>query len=351
MNAQPPAPHSRPARHWRLVALRIVLLGVLLCVVTSLVCEFALRVARPFPLDPPLYPGDVAEDAQLRGSTRLDPALGWRFEPDAVVSDRGPDFELEYRCDRDGFRATAPRASSERSVLFVGDSFTFGVGVASQDTFVERFAAAFDGVQAHNLGMAGYGVDQMLCALREVGLARQPDVVIAAFVLDDFTRSTTAYRYRNGWMRKPTFVLEDDALVELTEANAPGSLRRWFEQNLALSELTRRVARRAEMQWGSGERLDLNLRLLVEMATLCRARGIEFAALHLPQRGAWTPLNAVAEPLESAGVPYLDLGAAPVDSPGRLYFRTDPHFNAAGHALVAERLAGFVAELGWLRAP
>lgn len=323
-------------------------MGLLLGVLTPVVCELALRIARPFPLDPPLYPGDVAEDAQLRGSTQLDTALGWRFEPNAVVVDRGPDFELEYRCDADGFRATAQRANSERSVMFVGDSFTFGVGVPSHDTFVERFAATVAGVQAHNLGMAGYGVDQMLCALREVGLARRPDVVIAAFVLDDFTRSTTAYRYRNGWMRKPTFVLEDDALVELTEANAPSALRRWFEQNLALSELVRRAARRAELQWGSGARLELNLRLLLEMSALCRERGIEFAAVHLPQRGAWKPLSAVAEPLARAGVAFLDLGAAPVDSPASLYFRTDPHFNAAGHAVVAERLAEFVAELGWL---
>lgn len=343
MSAPTPAPTPRAARRWR----RVALLGVLLGVLTPPVCELALRIARPFPLDPPLYPGDVAEDAQVRGSTRLDPDLGWRFEPNAVVADRGPDFELEYRCDADGFRATAAREDAERSVLFVGDSFTFGVGVAAEDSFVERFADEITGVQAHNLGMAGYGVDQMLCALREVGLARQPDLVIAVFVLDDFTRSTTAYRYRNGWMRKPTFVLEDDALVELTEANAPGAVRRWFEQSFALSELVRRAARRAELEWGFGARLELNLRLLVEMNALCQARGVEFAALHLPQRGAWKPLTALAEPLARAGVPFLDLGAAPIDSPGRLYFPKDPHFNAQGHALVAERLAAFVGELGW----
>lgn len=320
----------------------------MVCALTPLVGELALRVARPFPLDPPLYPGDVAEDAQVRGSTRLDPALGWRFEPNAVVADRGPDFELEYRCDADGFRAAAPRADAERNVLFVGDSFTFGVGVEAGDTFVEHFAASAGRVQAHNLGMAGYGVDQMLCALREVGLARKPELVIAVFVLDDFTRSTTSYRYRNGWMRKPTFGLEGDALVELTEANCPSAMRRWFEQNLALAELGRRVARRAELEWGVGARLELNLRLLIEMRELCRARGIEFAAVHLPQRGAWKPLSAVGAELARAGVPFLDLGATPVDSPGRLYFRSDPHLNPEGHALVAARLAEFVGGLGWL---
>lgn len=323
---------------------------LLVLLATCGLLEAGLRVLEPFPVEPPLYPRDVEHDAQVRGSTRIDPALGWRFEPFARVSDKGPDFELEYECDADGFRATPKRGDATQRIVFVGDSFTFGVGVGSTDTFVERVASELDGVEVHNLGMAGYGVDQMLCALREVGLARQPTLVIAVFVLDDFTRSTTSYRYRNGWMRKPTFALDGGELVERTPDNSPNAAWRWLSQNLALAELVRRVERRVELRWGVGERLDLNVRLLVEMREACRARGVEFAAVHLPQRGAWKRFDVLGERLASEDVALLDLGAQAVEAPAELYFRRDPHLNAAGHAWVAQRLAEFVAGRGWAAA-
>ncbi len=335
---------STPAKASRLRRSGLLLFALL---ATLALGEAALRALAPFPLDPPLYPGDVEPDAQLRGSTRIDAALGWRFEPHARVSDKGPDFELEYECDADGFRATPRVSGATQRIVFVGDSFTFGVGVPASETFVERTAGALERVEVHNLGMAGYGVDQMLCALREVGFAREPTAVLAVFVLDDFTRSTTSYRYRNGWMRKPTFALDADALVERTAENSPGAAWRWMSRNLAWAELARRVERRIELSWGVGERLALNARLLIEMRELCRARGIEFAAVHLPQRGAWRAFEPLAKRLERADVELLDLGAQAVAAPAELYFRRDPHLNAAGHAWVAERLVEFASARGW----
>ncbi len=323
--------------------------GVLLAAVLAAVVlgEALLRLLAPFPLEPPLYPGDVEHDAQVRGSTRIDPRLGWRFDPFARVNDTGPDFELEYECDADGFRATPRVAGANRRIVFVGDSFTFGVGVASAETFVERVAQELDDVEVHNLGMAGFGVDQMLCALRDVGLAREPTLVLAVFVLDDFTRSTTSYRYRNGWMRKPTFMLDGDTLLERTQENSPGAAWRWLSQNLALAELARRSERRAELRWGVGERLRLNVRLLVEMRELCRQREIEFAAVHLPQRGAWRRFDTLAARLAREDVALLDLGAEALESHAELYFRRDPHLNPSGHAWVSDRLAEFVVARGW----
>jgi hypothetical protein len=303
------------------------------------VAELTARAVSPYPLDPPLYPGDVEEHADLRSSTRLDPLLGWRFTADAVVRESTAEFDVTYACDSDGFRATARRDGAERCVVFLGDSFTFGSGVTGRATFVERVADLAPGVQPENLGLPGFGVDQMLCALREVGLARSPDVVVAAFVVDDLTRSLTSYRYRNGWMRKPTFVLESDALVPVSAEHAPNALLRWASHNMHAAEVWRRWTRKRGLDRGSGERFELNLALFLAMRDACRAQGADFLVLHLPQRERWLPLPSFAAAFARADVDFLDLGALAVEDPRALYFAKDPHFNARGHEFVAQALA------------
>jgi len=326
---------------------RLALLSIA-ALLALVVAEVGVRIVKPYPIDYPLYPGDVEEIAELRGTTRLDPQLGWRFEPNAVVQETGPDFSVAYQCDAEGFRAVRERADARQRVLFVGDSFTFGVGVEPQETFVERFADLAPGVQPENIGMAGFAVDQMWRALAHEFDARRPDVVIVSFVTDDLTRSMTAYRYRNGWMRKPTYQLEGGVLVEQTEANAPGSWTRFFERKFALAEVYRRAARSFGLRQGLGERFELNLRLFEAMRDYCRERGAKFLVVHLPQRGAWRPLESYAAEFEQSDTAYLDLGAAFVDSPNELYFPKDPHFNARGHEFVAQALHAHCEQRGWL---
>lgn len=313
--------------------------------------EVAVRVLKPYEIDYPLYPGDVEESADLRGSTRLDPHIGWRFEPNAVVRDDGPDFDVTYQCDADGFRAVCERPGATQRVMFVGDSFTFGVGVEGKDTFVERFADLSPGVRVDNVGMAGFGVDQMWRALVDAVEARKPDIVVVSFVIDDLTRSMTAYRYRNGWMRKPAYQLDDGALVELTAENSPGAAQRFFERKFELAEAYRRAMRSFGLRQGVGERFELNLRLFEAMRDYCHEHGAKFVVVHLPQRGAWRPTESFAAEFEQSSTPYLDLGATFVDTPSSLYFPKDPHFNAKGHEFVAHVLHDYCAELGWLPTP
>jgi hypothetical protein len=194
--------------------------------------------------------------------------------------------------------------------------------------------------------MAGFGVDQMWRALVEVALPLEPDVVVASFIVDDLTRSMTCYRYRNGWAEKPTYVLDGDELVPLTEANAPNSLTRFVEQRLYLAEVWRRASRRVGLDRGCGERFELNVAVFAAMHEACAASGATLVVVHLPDRGAWKPLPAFAEALAARGVRYFDLGGAAVSDPAELFYRKDPHFNAAGHAVAAREIGDYLEREG-----
>ncbi|MBM3989357.1 MAG: hypothetical protein FJ294_15545 [Planctomycetes bacterium] len=311
--------------------------------------EVALRVWEPFPRDLPWYPGDRTPEPSLKESTVVDPALGWHFAANAVIDDQSPEFHHAYRCNELGFREAlhgASDAPNATHVAFVGDSFTFGIGVATQEIFVERLAAEHAGVRVSNFGMAGFGVDQMWRALVEVALPREPDVVVASFIVDDLTRSMTCFRYRNGWAEKPTYVLDDGELAPMTETNAPGVLSRFVEQRLYLAEAWRRASRKFGLDHGCGERFELNLRIFEAMHEACEARGSTLVVVHLPDRGAWKPLPAFAESLAELGVRYFDLGASSVSDPAALFYRKDPHFNAAGHVVAAREIGAYLEREG-----
>ncbi|HVS08511.1 MAG TPA: SGNH/GDSL hydrolase family protein [Planctomycetota bacterium] len=338
---------ARTPRRRRIAAATAAALSALAAV------EILLRLAEPFPFEPPLYPGDRVAIERAGELTVLDPDVGGRFAPLAQVEDRRPDFRVVYRCGEEGFRASLePRAGDEeRRVVFVGDSFTFGVGVEAGETFVERIAELHPGTRVFNYGMAGYGVDQMWRALARFGLPRRPDVVVALFVADDLSRSMTSYRYRQGWMAKPTFTLTGGRLVARDERNGPPQLWRWLEQRLWILELGRRASAKFGLERGFGDRFELNVALLDAMRADCEGIGARLVAVHLPQRGAWKPLPAFARALEERGIPVLDLGRLSPEDPGELFFPRDPHIDAGGHRFVAEALSHFLVEHGLLQEP
>ena len=73
--------------------------------------------------------------------------------------------------------------------MVIGDSFAFGWGVSDSQTYSARLEAALPALEVINLGVGGYGTDQMLLMLREEGLRYAPDLVIAGVVAPDSPQS------------------------------------------------------------------------------------------------------------------------------------------------------------------
>ena len=53
----------------------------------------------------------------------------------------------------------------------LGDSFTFGEDVGDDETYSHHLEQLLPGTEVINLGVHGYGHDQMLIYLREEGIA------------------------------------------------------------------------------------------------------------------------------------------------------------------------------------
>ena len=102
-------------------------------------------------------------------------AAAWRLEPGAE--------RIEYRLDADGFRIGAPAAGDAACrVLAIGDSHTFGYGVAAEDAWPPRLAAALRTTAAPatvvNAGLAGGGIADEAAWLADALPAARPTVVV-----------------------------------------------------------------------------------------------------------------------------------------------------------------------------
>jgi hypothetical protein len=97
-----------------------------------------------------------------------------------------------------GVRGTAepgPEKPAGRTrIVVMGDSFTFGEEVGDDETYASRLAELAPSTEVLNLGVHGYGHDQMLLYLRDEGLGYRPDVVLLGFTHIDMPRNLLSFR-------------------------------------------------------------------------------------------------------------------------------------------------------------
>ena len=131
-----------------------------------------------------------------------------------------------FSTDALGLRSTEPGArpgakvAGEYRVAVLGDSVTFGQGVATPDTFcaaLDRHLAARRPdlkVRVFNFGVCGYSVKEMAATLRRRASDVQPDLVVLAIIFSDFELGRCGRVDRWGYLHnwKVTSYDQPDAL-------------------------------------------------------------------------------------------------------------------------------------------
>jgi len=141
----------------------------------------------------------------------LSPTLGWRPKPFAERDG----FRLNSRGLRGGREYDAKRPG-ERRALVVGDSYTFAgrysddlPAIQDDSIYTAVIERGLPGTTVINLGVPGYGTDQMLLYLREEGLRYEPDLVVLTLFVDNLYRALLNFRD----YAKPRFDLEQGTLT------------------------------------------------------------------------------------------------------------------------------------------
>lgn len=311
---------------------------LLTTLLSLLVAEAALRVLV-------LYFGPHRD---FRYVFAPDARVGWRLRPNVSrrVDVQRPPLHFTWDVGAGGMRGPgtlSPRRAGELRVLLLGDSFAFGLGVESRETFATLLQAQLRAelgreVTVFNTGTPSYGTVQEV-ALYEADQARfDPDLVVLAFYTNDLADNLTDFLFVDGELfeaptllwNHPVFLLElghavSRRLRRRTPEERSAELRR---QHQALREHVLRLAARVR---GNGQRF-VFLNLAPRDETRFRLRN-EHSAQHAP--------------LSFEGVEVLDTWSLLEQQPETPYLE-EHHFNPLGHRVVAQFLARELTARGLL---
>jgi len=335
-----------------------------------------------------------------------DALLGWRNRPGLAGPYGGDEFVTWVTINPDGQRGPShPRArvAGKRRIAVLGDSQTWGDGVADGETFVALLDR--DDTEMLSFATPGWGTDQQLLELDNEAARYAPDVVVlATFVGNDLADNANRGSFQ---YPKPYFTLEDDGRLVLHGVPVPFSrplhaLIEVYRVVMRDSALLNALAETVNLQRGAADadapataetsavhrsiyqrepsaedarRFALTSRLLVEVARHARAIGAQPVVLLIPElwqievyndRAQRDRLRAVGadfrrpqrvfrDVLRGEGVAVVDalpaLARAARHSPAggaSVYYPEWRHLNARGHDVVARLLA---ARLGIRRHP
>lgn len=243
------------------------------------------------------------------GIYRLDDRYGYVHVPNAAARDRR--FGVTYTIDADGHRAMPSPAAPRGTVVFLGDSNTFGGGVADDETYPYVLAAEhWTDLRIVNAAVDGWGLTQLHLALTDM-LARPPypDAVIVAIIDHDLRRSHVRPPVVSGQERRLEWV--DGVFVSRPLSEAPTMV-------LETPELLEQEARLARTT-------------MEAMSAAARARNVAFGAVLL---GDSTFPPDFAYSLGRNGVVVLDLTRL-----GLTFLPRDTHPDGTGHRTIAAAIA------------
>jgi len=278
---------------------------------------------------------------------------------DGLASELRPGFATRYRgfdvsVNSSGFRGPeiAPRRAGELRVALVGDSFTFGNGVAFEDTLGERLARELARLgrpaAVFNCGVPGYNAGHAAITARERALALDLDLLVYVFFANDLEPSPERHEVPEDAVIDP---LHGFPLRSALGQWCAVHVKRWLASRGVDVDARTRAAWHANLEQGGSARLEA---ALDELAAACAARGVPLVVaiypfLAPPETNPFAEVDDFAATACAArALPCVELREAfPDDSALYGYWSStwDSHPDGAGHQRAAELLAPRLLEL------
>jgi lysophospholipase L1-like esterase len=315
-------------------------------------------------------------DVHPRGMYSADEAVGYALTPGFNGILERAEFSHEVDTNALGLRGAEPRPRRANTfrIVCLGDSFTWGFGVQTSDTFAARLEQALADkypaldIQVLNAGVPGYGTADQLRFLESRSAMLDPDLVVLQFLPgNDFMENRRpakgVYEPQDGWL-----VVKADALDPAEAEPAWFRALGWVKRNSHLasfvSERVGYLAMRSGLlpQRALSRGYDFDeddARLAIELLTnvALTADALGAATIFVFSPGQAPVLSddtsnlpsasaVVADAAREAGAGFIDLTGPLRDRPDRLslYYPVDGHWSAPGHAAVADILGAYISE-------
>jgi lysophospholipase L1-like esterase len=258
--------------------------------------------------------------------------------------------------------------TSRPTILALGDSFTFGAGVADDETFSARLDQWLGpDIAVVNGGQPGYGVFQMVAELRRLGDVLRPRLVIVVIWQGDFVRQPLDASGRARFARRQQFsqLAKTSVLVTHLYRRVERLLLNTGQGNLVFrvgegdpdSKSGAEAVLKAHL---TGMRADASRLLAMHEEARRYGKGLllvlwpkeDFA--HEAELGLAQELTAELEAFgREHRIPFISVQSAMqrITPKARLLIPDDWHPTPLAHCLAAERIAEKLQELGFSLTP
>lgn len=354
------------------IALLICSLAVIL-----IFAEFIIKMLRMGEFKKPmLNPVPAWINVPEEVWTEYDSELGWFHQKNKqVVLRKGKILAVDLATNNFGFRGTRnyerKRPAGIKRIMVLGDSFIFGWGVRDHETFSAQMELENPNLEVINLGVAGYGLDQISLSFKKIGEPFRPDFVFIGIFPEDFWRATRAFT--DAGYAKPYYSISKSGGLTLHNVPVPKPqqmrigqfpevIKHSFVEKLLLHSALYRLARKTLLRLGRDvgildpsidEEWLLGRAILRKLTADIRSLQAEPVLLVIPPK-EWLKnrkLTSLQKSLnrfaERERVPIIDLTPflSKVVSETELtdyYIKDEWHWTAKGHELAATVLADYL---------
>ncbi len=284
-----------------------------------------------------------------RGAFESFPEAGYRHAEgfEGFAFRRGV-FETPVKIGRYGLRQSDLDQQLEfpELLLLLGDSYTFGLGVAEEATFAHLLQGTLNplGIGVVNGGQAGYSAQQEAAFGIWLGDRLEPQVILQCLflgndVFDDSRHSWRRIDVRYGYRLSKDRLLKGRLFDYLRTHSYV-----WLFVDGRWNRLRERKAWRSFHESSGLDpagAVGSTIESVMKLRDYCDERGIAFGVVLMSRVGGPRRfLGPVMTSLEAASVPVLDLGE--LDFRARDQFEVDGHWNEAGHRRAARHIGAFL---------
>jgi len=267
-------------------------------------------------------------------SYRYDAELGWMPIPNSssvITTARS----IHAKHNSLGFRDIEFASSAQPAMLFMGDSFVWGVDAEANERFTDLLRSRIPNYSVVNAGISGFGTDQEYLLLQRIWETIRPAVVVLIFCTDNDRKDNSLNERYDGY-QKPYFVVAADGTLELRGQPVPYSRQVYIKENWLVRHLwLARVAVSAytEVRYPKVERPDPTERLVGKFRDFVAAHGARLVM------GLQSSDNELIQYLRNKEIPFVTFDGAEAYPD-----RYGSHWTPEGHRLVAERLLKLLSE-------
>jgi hypothetical protein len=313
--------------------MRSLAASLLVTVVTLAGLEIVLRVADF---------RELREGVSERSlSYQYDAELGWLpvAESSSVVTNART---IHAHHNSLGLRDQEFSLDSRPTIMFVGDSFVWGLDAESDERFTELLKPRIPDYKILAAGVSGYGTDQEYLLMQRLWPKVRPAVVVLIFCTqNDRDDNGTNIRYEG--YHKPYYATLADGSLALEGVPVPKSRLQyikedWWVRNCWLMRLVNAVY--LKLRFPKVTVPDPTERLVDKMRAFVEANGAKFLV------GLQSSDQALIAHLKANRIPYVGFDGAD-------FYRdmvVGGHWTPEGHKFVADRLVDFLSQNAVIRA-